>query len=887
MGAIKGFTVKLRALLHRSAAERDLDDEIRFHIELETEKNIAAGMRPSEARRRALVAFGGVERHKEEHRDVRGVRWLGEIRADIRYTLRGLRRGPALAAAAIITLALGVGANTAIFSAVNAVILRPLPFPSPDRLVMLWEENAEKGWYENVAAPANYLDWREQVAAFKDVAAYNGFPGRATLTGHGHPHLLTVTRVTGNFFSVLGVHAQLGRTLRDAETWDTGSPVAVISDRLWRQNLGGDPGVVGRTIQLDGRAVQVVGVMPPSFAFPQSEIDAWLSTAWDPAARTQPSFRRAHWLRVVARLRPGISLDRANAELQTVVHRLQRDYPETNKVMGAGMTPLHRFLVGDTRLPLLVLMGAVALLLLIACANVGNLLLVRAAGREREAALRLALGAGRGRLVRQAITESLVLSALGGAAGLVLGWWGTHMLVALQLPAGMLPVRDVRVSWSVLGYVLAITTASGLLFGIAPAFWSGRRVPVEVLKEGGRSGSEGRRVRRWGDGLVVGEVALALMLTLGAGLLVRSYWQLQHVDPGFDPNGVLAVSLELPSTRFDTDDKTVAFYQELLQRLRALPGVSEAAAVLQPPLTGTAWTSDFAVAGWPAGEYGTEVAHQVVTPGYFHAMRVALRNGRVFSDADRKGTAPVVIINDVLARKYFRGQNPVGQRITFDKVPDSASTWYTIVGVVESEHQTALAIGPQIEVFAPFAQDGNNQTAMTLMLRTDADPASLAPSARRVIGAMDPDLVVTPLPMTAVLSKSLARPRFLTTLLLVFAAVGLTLAVVGVYGVMAQLARRRLREMGIRIALGARGAQVQWLVVRHGLRLVGAGVVIGTVVSLGATRALAALLYQVAPTDPATYVGVVGVLVATAVVATWVPAAAVSRADPAGVLRGE
>src|SRR5690348_9922382 len=465
MGAIRGLTAKLRALLRRRTAEHDLDDEIRFHIELETEKNIAFGLSPDEARRRALVAFGGVERYKEAHRDVRGARWIEEIGADVRFTLRALHRGPALATAAIITLALGVGANTAIFSAVNAVILRPLPFPAPDRLVMLWEQNPDRGWFQNVVAPANYLDWREQVAAFSDAAAYIDGTGTLTLTGHGDPHVVTAQSVTGNFFSVLGVRPELGRTFRDAETWNTGATrIGVISDRLWRQQLGGDPRIIGQTIQLDGRALQVVGVMPPSFGYPREELDVWLPMRWSPTDRTQVFFRRAHNLRVVARLRRGVSLERANVELQTVVHRLQRQYPETNTHMGAGMTPLHEFLVGDTRLPLLVLLGAVSLLLLIACANVGNLLLVRAAGREREAALRLALGARRGRLVRQALTESLVLSALGGVAGLALGWWGTHALVALQLPAGMLPVRDVSVSWDVLAYVLAITTASGLLF---------------------------------------------------------------------------------------------------------------------------------------------------------------------------------------------------------------------------------------------------------------------------------------------------------------------------------------------------------------------------------------------------------------------------------------
>jgi len=887
MGAIRGVTVRLRALLHRRATEHDLDEEIRFHIELETEKNVRLGFTPEEARRRALVSFGGVQRTREAHRDVRGARWVGEAVGDARFALRTLRKTPALAVAAILTLALGIGANTAIFSAVNAVILRPLPFTDPGRLVMLWEENPDKGWHQSTVAPANALDWRDQVAAFEDVAMYNGSNGRLTLTGvgAGEPVVAIDTRVTGNFFSVLGVRAQLGRMLRDEETWGGDQRVVVISDHLWRERFGADSAIIGRTIQLEGADFQVVGVAPPSFAFPDESVDLWLPSRWSMEDRAEVWFRRAHWPRAVARLRPGVSLDRANAELQTVVHRLQQQYPETNTRMGAGMTPLHEFLVGDTRLPLLVLLSAVSLLLLIACANVGNLLLVQAAGREREAALRLALGAGRGRLVRQALAESLVLSALGGAAGLALGWWGTRILAALQ-PAGMLPVRDVNVSWSVLGYVLLITTASGLLFGIAPALWSGRRAPVEVLNEGGRSGSEGRRMRRWGDTLVVAEVALALLLTVGAGLLARSFAELRNVDPGFDASGTLTASISLPGIRYDTEDKMTSFFERLLERARALPGVRDAAVVSQLPLTGTEWTSDFAIGGRSTDGSGTEVLHREIAPGYFQTMYVPLLAGRDFTVDDRGDTPRVVIINDVLAKKFFRGQNPIGQKLAFDKVPDSTSIWRTVVGVVGSEHQVAMAAEPRIEIFAPVTQD--SRSSMTVVLRTDSDPASLGPALRHLVKEMDPTLAIGSMKtMTAVRAESLARQRFLTTLLTAFAAIGVLLALIGVYGVMAQLARRRSREMGIRIALGASAPRIERMVVGHALRLVAIAVVVGTGVALLTTRALGALLYHVAPVDPITFVVVPLLLGLTAAVATWVPARQAGRSDPAVVLRGE
>ncbi len=680
-------------------------------------------MSPGEARRVALLAFGGVEQTKERHRDGWGIRWIHELVADGRYALRVMRRNPVLAGAAIVTLALGIGANTAIFSAVNAVILRPLPFAHPDRLVMLWESNPEYGWHQETAAPANVLDWRAQVRGFQDVAAYADFDVPVTLSGAGAPRLLRGTLVTGNFFSVLGVPAEAGRMLRDAETWDTGAHVAVISDRLWRNQFGSDPAVAGRSVMLNGRPVQIVGVAPPSFNYPSQDVDVWAPVRWNPADRDKASFRRAHWLRPIARLQPGVTLDEADAQLQIVVKRLQIQYPAINRVMGAGMTPLHAFLVRDTRQPLTLLLAAVALLLLIACANVGNLLLVQAEGRDRESALRLTLGAGRWRLVRQALTESLMLSAIGGAAGLLLGWWGTQGLLALQ-PAGLLPVSDVGIDWRVLTYVVAATTASGLLFGTAPALWNSRRVPADVLREGGRTGSLGGRIRRWGNALVVGEVAIALLLTVGAGLLVRSFRALEQVDPGFDPHGVLTVRLDASGPAYDTDDKVRAFYDELIRRARALPGVASAAAAAEVPLTDWGWTSQFVAEGWPSGKYGPDVAHREVTPGYFRTMHVPIVRGRAFTEQDGKDAPKVVLINQALARQYFPDEDPIGKRVTFDKKPDAKSTWHTIVGIVGDEHQTSLGAETKVQFMEPFAQDPRSD--MTLVLRTGNDPAALA-----------------------------------------------------------------------------------------------------------------------------------------------------------------
>ena len=884
MSALSGLRARLRALFRRSVTERELNTEIGFHIEQEAARYRSAGMAPDDALRRARLAFGGAESVREEHRDARGTRWIEDALADTRFGLRALLRNPVLATTAIITLALGIGANTAIFSVVNAVILRPLPFPGSDRLVKISEDNPEKHWVHQTAAPANYLSWADRVKAFDGVAAYTP-GGHTTLSGEGDAVMFHNAEVSGNFFAVLGIPAIAGRTFRDEETWETGTPVAVISDRLWRSRFGRDPAIIGRTVRFDEVATQIVGVVPASFAFPSPDIDVWMPMAWNHTELQKTAYRRAHWLGVVARLRPGVTPAAADAELQTVVRQLQVEFPETNRVMGADLMPLQIFLTDSIRLPLLILLGAVVLLLLIACANVGNLLLVQALGRERESALRLTLGAGRGRLIRQALTESLLLSLIGGAAGCALGWAGTRGLVALR-PAGMQAIPEVGLDWRMLAYVFGIVTASGLLFGTAPAIWRGRRTPADVLKEGGRGGSEGGRIRAWGRGLVVSEVALALLLTVGAGLLLKSFWRLGQVDPGFDPQNVLTVGIALPTARYDSAYKNALFFDQLEARARALPGVSGGAAVLLPPLSGGGWTSDYHIGGRPGDQYGTEVAHRVASPSYFRVMRVPLLAGRFFTEADRDGAPKVVLINQALARLEFAGQDPVGQQLAFERKVDSTTTWYTIVGVVGSEHQVTLAEPPQLEIFQPF--DQRPSSYMTLIVRTASDPLALVPSVQRAIAELDPHVAIaTLLTMDDAVRRSRATQRFIALLLLTFAVAGLILSTVGVYGVIAQLARRRTREMGIRIALGAAAGQVQWLVVHQGLKLVTWGVLLGTVAALAITRALRSVLFGVSPTDPVTFVVVPAILAAAALLASWLPAARAARTDPATTLRFE
>jgi len=861
-------------------------DEIQHHLAMETQHNRELGMKTTDAARKARLDFGGVEPTREAERDARGVRWLEDFVGDVRYALRSLRRSPVLAGAAVLTLALGIGANTAIFSAVNAVILQPLPFADPGRLYMLWEQNPEKGWYKNVVAPANMLDWQEQVAAFEDVGAWADWQSSRTLTGEGRPIRLSSAFVTGNIFSVLGVRPLTGRAFTAEETWKTGTPVILLSERIWRDQFNADPAIVGKTLQLDGAITQVVGVMPASVgAFPREGVDMWEPMAWTPDRRSQVSFRRAHWLRVAARLKPGVTAREADAQFQTIVRQIQVDFPATNRVMGAGMTPLHEFLVGDTRQPLLVLMGAVGVLLLIACGNVGNLLLVRAAGMEREVALRLALGAGRNRVVRQALTESLVLSLLGAGVGIAIGWWGTRLLILLQ-PPHMLPVSHIGLSWAVLGYIFAITLVCGFLFGAAPALWGAHRSPVDALKEGGKAGSSGHRVRRWSDLLVIGEVALALLLTVGACLVLRSFWRLAAVDPGFDSKGTLSVLVVVPGARYDTPTKVYNFFDELTRRSRGIPGVTAVAGTTSLPLTGLRYTSDFKADGWGPDQIGFEVGHREVTPDYFKVLGVPILKGRGFTEADRADAPPVVVINQTLATRFFPGEDPVGRRVAFDKVPDSNSVWRTIVGVVQDERQEGLALEPHTEFIAPAAQDGG--AGLYLLLKTNGNPADLGPPARDLVSQMDPDLaIVSMTTLDEVRDRSLARQRFMLTLLGAFSIVGLVLAVIGVYGVMAQLARGRIREMGIRIALGAKATEVQWLVVKHGLKLVGLGLVIGLAGAVILSRSITALLFQVDPLDPLTFAIVPLLLVVSGLAACWLPALRVSRASPALALRAD
>jgi len=884
---LKHLRMRLRALFDRAGAEADLNDELRFHIEQQTQLYLRQGMSREAAERKARLAFGSVENTKEIYRDERGTRGLEELAGDIRYAVRTLWRDRALAVAGIATLALGIGATTAVFSAVNAVMLRDLPFREPERLVEVWEENPDRNWYKNVVAPANYLDWRERAQAFEGMAGYTDYQTAITLIGQGEPQLLAATYVTGNFLPVLGVTPRLGRSFEPGDDWDNGQRPAIISSRLWRTQFNADPAIIGKPLSVGTRRPwQIVGVMPEEFAFPSPTTDVWLPMLWGRNERTQVYFRRAHWIRVVARLKPGVSEEAANASLQTVVKQLEKEYPATNTRMGAGITSLHEWIVGNTKRPLVVFLAAAGVLLLIACANVGNLLLVHALGRARDVSLRFALGATRRRVAQQAVTESLVLSTLGGLAGFAIGWAGARALLAMQ-PTGMLPVTEIAIDYRVLLFAVALTTASGLLFGMAPALIATRQSPADALNSSSRTVTGGR-ARRWGRHLVVVEVALAVMLTIGAGLLLRSYDRLARVAPGFDPSEVLTVAMAVPGFRYDSANKVVSFYSTLVDRVQTLPGVERVAAVRQLPVTVASWSSSFAVEGRPPMAQMPDVLHREVLGDYFRVMRVPLLSGRTFTATDRPGAPIVVLINEALAKQYFPNEDPIGLRISFDRVPDSTSVWRTIVGVVGNERQASLTQPPRPEIFAAFAQDPTRGMSLVVRMQRGRDPLSMATPVRREVRALDSLLAITDIrPMTQVHANAMSRERFTSILVLVFALTGVVLALVGVFGVLAQLVQSRWREMGIRLALGAQRSQVRWLVMRHGVRLLAAGITVGLVVAFAATRVLATLLYEISPTDALTYAVVALLIVAVGMLAAWIPAWKASAANPATTLRAE
>jgi putative ABC transport system permease protein len=802
-------------------------------------------------------------------------RWEDEMIQDLRYGVRMLLKHKGFTVIAALTLILGIGVNTAIFSVVNAVLLRPLPFPNPERIVWLRESHPPTNLPQFSVAFPNFLDWRSQNQVFEQMAAYrdDGF----NLQAGDEPKRVNGARVTVDFFATLGVQPIVGRAFLPQEDAPGGERVVILSDALWRQSFGGDPLLVGRQIKVDGQAHTVVGIAPPRFRFPQNDTGLWLPYALDPKSSRAP-----HFLRVVGRLKPGVALQQARSEMETIAVRLEHAYPDTNKGWRVFMLPLHEAISGQMQRPLYVLLGAVLFVLLICCANVANLLLSRNAAREREIAIRAALSAGRGRIVRQLLTESLLLALIGGAGALFLAAWGVRLLTALG-PRNIPRLNEASLDLPVLGFTLAVALLTGLIFGLAPAWQHARLNLNTALKDGARmAGSGGRRLRQL---LVVFEISFAIVLLIGAGLMLKSFVRLQQVVPGFDARSGLTMEINLAPQKYARREQRAAFLQQALERLKALPGVEFAGATHRLPLRGNSGMG-FQIEGRPAPAPGENVAanYRSISPDYFRAIGAPLVAGRTFTEEEAWQKLSAVIINQAFQRRYLPDENPLGKRIKFGGGPDSP--WVAIVGVAADVKESGLNADTEAGLYLPYVIAP--VPAMTLVLRTETEPLSLAATARAAVQQVDSEQAVSNIgTLQQLLSDTVAQPRFNTGLLALFALIALLLAVAGIYGVMSYAVTSRTQEIGLRMAMGAQGRDVLKLVVGQGMKLVTFGLALGSLAALGLTRWLQTLLFDVEATDPLTYTAIVALLAAVALLACYIPARRAMKVDPLVALRHE
>ena len=809
---------------------------------------------------------------------------MGAIVKDIRYGLRSLLKRPGATVIALVTLALGIGVNTAIFSAVDSVLLRPLPLKDPQRLVSIWEQTLQIGIKQNHVAPANFFDLRNQTQAFEGIGAYSDFD--INLTNDGEPERLNGEFVTANVFSILGVQPALGRTFLPDEDRLGQHHVVVLSDALWQRRFNRDPSILNRNVTLNGESFTVVGVMPRRFFFPLRETELWVPWAMEPE---QASGRGDHYLRLVARLRHGTTLERANAEVSAIGQRLAGEYPATNEGLGFVVNSLHQDYVGDLRLPILILFGAVALVLLIACANVANLLLAQATTRRKEIAIRMALGARRWTIVRQLLIESLLLAGGGGLLGVLGAFWGVQGLSKL-LPESLSKLQDVNLDTRVFLFAFAASVLTALVFGGVPALLAARAKPGNTLNEVARDaagGASGRNVRRV---LVVSEVALAVVLLVGAGLLIRSFQRIRQVDPGFKPANLLTMRTVLPFPKYAKQETRRAFYDELLRRVNEIPGVESAGIITFLPLSFSGMKFNFSVEGrTPPGDMDLPFAlYRVVSPDYFRAMGIPLQRGRFFDAHDLADSQPVVVVNRRLAEQFWPGEDPTGKRVKVGPL-ESPNSWAVVVGVVGDVRQTDLYGEQQHEMYVPYAQERRGFIApRDLVVRTKGDATSLAGAVRQAVWAVDKDQPVSDVrTMDQVFAAAISRERFQALLLGLFAALALVLACVGLYGVISYSVAQRTHEIGVRVALGAQPGDVLQLVIHEGMLLTLAGLVIGIAVGLLATRVLSDMLYGVTTTDPLTFIGVPAFLLLVAFLACYIPARRATRIDPLVALRYE
>jgi putative ABC transport system permease protein len=880
--------------------ERELEiiEELSQHLEEEYDRALSRGASEEEARGEALANLEihpslGSELENAAGRAPRkppllgkrpGSSFFADVLQDVRYGLRMLAKNPGFTCIAVLALALGIGANTAIFSVVDAILLKPLPYKNPDQLVVIWENATHLGFPKNTPSPANFLDWRQQSSVFTGMAA---FAERSfNLTGVGEPERLDGRRVSANLFDLLGVKALIGRTFV-ADEDKPGTKVAIINESLWKRRFGSDPAVIGRALTLNGESYTVVGVVPRSVRLPA--FGNWRDQVWVPLAFSseEAANRGDHFLEVIARMKPGVTLQKARTEMQTIAARLAQEYPKFNLRIGSVVNPLSEEIVGDMKPALLILLGAVAFVLLISCANVANLLLARAAARQKEIALRLALGADRARLTKQLLVESLLLSLIGGGVGLGLAYLGLEILTRF-IPQDLAQAENIAIDGKVLLFTLLIAVVTGLLFGLAPASQASHFNLNDTLKEGGRDSGAGTRGKRLRSSLVIAEVAVSFILLIGAGLLINSFLHLRNLDPGFRVDHLLALNVDLSEVKYPDNARRTAFFDEIVRRVQALPGVRSVAVAGNLPFTYNGDSMGIAVEGIPdpSPDEWPDVIYRAVGPGYFGTMGIPLLRGRDFNEHDTMSSTMTVVVSEKTAQHYWPNDNPIGKRLKPGSTT-SQGPWRTVIGVVKDVRQNDFIAEPKMQMYLDYRQL-TSLTPNALVIRTAVDPLSLAGSVRNAIWAVDKDQTVANIDsMGNIVAGAIARQRFSMLLLAVFAGLALVLAAVGIYGVMSYSVAQQTREIGIRIALGAKRSNVLGMTLTQGLRLIGAGLLLGLVGALLLTRVMSSLLFGISATDPLTFLGISLVLLAVALLATYLPALRATKVDPMIALRAQ
>jgi predicted permease len=874
------------SIFRRRRSEREMDEELRSHVESRAEDLVRSGIPREEALRRAHIEFGGVENFKEECRDARGSNILESLLQDLRFGLRMLRKSPGFTAVAVLTLALGIGANTAIFSVVYAVLLKPLPYTNPDQLVCFYQSKLQEGVKITGSSYVDFDDWRRQNHSFSALAGAQRHD--LTLTGHGEPSVVDTVVVTPEVFSLLDAKPIAGRTFFPDDGKKGAAPVVILSETLWRTQLGADPHIVGTSINLDQKPFLVVGIMPAGFRVPlfTERQQIWIPLAQDPLFGSWMPRRGGHWLRVMGRLKPGVSLAQAQSEMDALAAQIAQDHPAENAGWTVRVVPLQQILVGDFRTALLVLLGAVGLVLLLACTNIANLLLARATSRAREVALRRALGAARGRILRQLLTESAVLGSLGAVAGILLAYWGVHVLRAF-LPPELPQFNAPRVDGWVLAFAVLLSFLASLIFGLAPALLVADSRPQASLQEGASRSGEGRERRRARSFLAAVEIALAVVLIVSAGLLLRSFASLTSVSPGFNMEKVLKAEVSLPQYQYSTPQQWTAFSNTFLERVQAQPGLQNSALAVPLPLADGYVNLGFSIPGAPPSPPGMPATadYVSVSPEYFRVMDIPLLRGRAFTGDDAPSTPRVAIINQALAQLYFPNQDPVGRQIVFGFPPDT-NVSREIVGIVGDVRDVALRQEPGPMMYVPFAQAPFWGGAV--VTKTTLAPSIAFSEIRQVVQSIDKNLPVTDFaPMSDAIASTVAQPRFRAWLLGLFGLVALLLATAGIVGVVSYSVSCRTQEFGIRIALGASPGAIRTMVLRESLRLAVAGLAVGIIAALALAQFLKSQLYGVGATDPLTFAATAVLLLAVALAACYVPARRATRVDPIVALRYE